>query len=77
MKIKIVADSSANMLTLDGVDFESAPLKISTTERDFTDNASLDVEEMANYMMSYKGKSGSACPGVGDYLDAFEGYDEI
>lgn len=59
MKIKIVADSSANMLTLDGVDFESAPLKISTTERDFTDNASLDVEEMANYMMSYKGKSGS------------------
>lgn len=77
MKIKIVADSSANMLTLDGVDFESAPLKISTAERDFVDNASLDVEEMANYMMSYKGKSGSACPGVGDYLDAFEGYDEI
>ena len=34
-------------------------------------------EEMANYMMAYKGKSGSACPGVGDYLDAFEGYDEI
>lgn len=77
MKIKIVADSSANMLALDGVDFESAPLKISTAERDFVDNASLDVEEMANYMMAYKGKSGSACPGVGDYLDAFEGYDEI
>lgn len=77
MKIKIVADSSANMLALDGVDFESAPLKISTAERNFTDDASLDVEEMANYMMAYKGKSGSACPGVGDYLDAFEGYDEI
>lgn len=77
MKIKIVADSSANMLTLDGVDFESAPLKISTSERDFVDNAQLDIEEMANYMMSYKGKSGSACPGVGDYLDTFEGYDEI
>ena len=39
MKIKIVADSSANMLTLDGVDFESAPLKISTAERDFIDDS--------------------------------------
>ena len=77
MKIKIVADSSANMLSLDGVDFESAPLKISTAERNFVDDANLDVKEMADYMMAYKGKSGSACPGVGDWLDAFEGYDEI
>lgn len=77
MKIKIVADSSANMLAIDGIDFASVPLKISTAERDFVDDGNLDVAEMADYMMSYKGKSGSACPGVGDWLDAFEGYDEI
>ena len=36
MKIKIVADSSANMYTLDGgVEFASAPLTIRTAEREF------------------------------------------
>jgi len=77
MKRKIVADSSANLLTLDGVDFESAPLVIRTNDREFEDDANLDVEAMADYLMTYKGKSGSACPGVGDYLAAFEGYDEV
>lgn len=77
MKIKIVADSSANLLTLDGVDYQSAPLVISTEEREFRDDASLDVEEMADYLKAHKGRSRSACPGVGEWLDAFEGYDEI
>ena len=77
MKRKIVADSSANLLALDGVDFESAPLVVRTNDREFVDNADLDVKEMADYLMTYKGKSGSACPGVGDYLAAFEGYDEV
>ena len=77
MKRKIVADSSANLLMLDGVDFESCPLVVRTNDREYVDNADLDVKEMANYLMTYKGKSGSACPGVGDYLAAFEGYDEV
>lgn len=77
MKRKIVADSSANLLTLDGIDFQSAPLVIRTNDREFVDDENLDVEEMADYLKSYKGKSGSACPGVGDYLAAFEGYDEV
>ena len=33
MKFKIVADSSSDVLKLDGVDFASAPLKIITNER--------------------------------------------
>lgn len=77
MKIKIVTDSASNMMELEGVDFESAPLKISTKERDYVDDANIDIEEMANYMKSYKGKSGTACPGVGDWLNAFEGYDIV
>ena len=43
---KIVADSSADLTELSGVDFESVPLKIITTEREFCDDASLDVSEM-------------------------------
>ena len=77
MRRKIVADSSANLLTLDGIDFQSCPLVIRTNEREFVDDENLNVEEMADYLKTYKGKSGSACPGVGDYLAAFEGYDEI
>lgn len=77
MKIKIVADSSANLLELDGVDYQYAPLVISTDEREFRDDASLDVEEMVEYLRTHKGRSRSACPGIGEWLDAFEGYDEI
>lgn len=77
MKVKIVADSSANMYTLEGVDFSSAPLTIRTADREFVDNASLDVLEMVDYLSKYKGKSGSACPGVGDWLDVFGDADEV
>jgi DegV family protein with EDD domain len=78
MKIKIVADSSANLYTLDGgVEFVSAPLTIRTDEREFVDTADLDIRDMVDYLSKYKGKSGSACPGVGDYLDAFGDADEI
>lgn len=78
MKIKIVADSSANMYTLDGgVEFASAPLTIRTSEREFLDNESLDILEMVEYLSKYKGKSGSACPGVGDWLDVFGDADEV
>ncbi len=77
MKIKIVTDSASNLMEMSGVDFQSAPLTISTDEREFVDNDQLDVEDMADYLMKYKGKSRSACPGVGDYLNAFEGYDVV
>ena len=78
MKIKIVADSSANMYTLEGdVEFSSAPLTIRTAEKEFVDNADLDILEMVDYLSKYKGKSGSACPGVGDWLDVFGDADEV
>lgn len=77
MKIKIVTDSASNMLALDGVDFQSVPLTISTNEREFVDNKDLDVSAMAEYLRTYKGRSGTACPNVGDWLSAFEGYDII
>jgi fatty acid-binding protein DegV len=48
-KVKIVADSSANLLTLERVDFASAPLKIITSDREFVDDAQLDIPDMAGY----------------------------
>lgn len=77
MSVKIVADSAANMHTLEGIDFASAPLTIRTADREFVDNASLDILEMVDYLGKYKGKSGSACPGVGDWLEVFGDADEV
>ena len=70
-KIKLVADSSSDLLVMDGADFTAAPLKIRTSEREFTDDAALDVKEMATYLKSYKGKSSTSCPNVGDWKGAF------
>lgn len=76
-KIKIVTDSSSDVLTLDGVDFESAPLKIVTGEKVYLDDASLDVEGMVNDLATYKGKSSTSCPNPDDYLRAFGDADEV
>lgn len=77
MKVKIISDSSSNMYAMDGIDFTSVPLRIVTNEKEYVDNTDLNVASMVGELSSYKGRSGTACPGVGDYLAAFEGYDEI
>ena len=66
-----MSDSSSDLLVLNDVAFATVPLKISTSEKEFIDNDLLDVAEMLNYLESYRGKSGSACPGVGEWLEAF------
>ena len=77
MAMKIVADSSADLFKLEEVPFTSVPMRVVTDERDFCDNEHLDTLEMMEYMEKYTGKSGSACPGVGDYLLAFGDAEEI
>ncbi len=71
MEYKIVSDSSSDLVTLEGVPFASAPLIIHTAEREFADNADLDVAAMCDFLSTYKGKSSTACPSVGQYLSAF------
>ncbi len=71
MNIRIVADSSANLCTTPDHSIVSVPLTLRTDEREFVDNESLDIKEMTDYLASYKGKSGSACPSSQDWVDAF------
>ena len=77
MAYKIVSDSSSDLLVLDGVPFASAPLTIRTDEKEFTDNAALDITAMQDYLAAYKGKSSTACPSVGEYLAAFGDAEEV
>ena len=71
MNFKIVADSSADLFKLEDVPFASVPMHIVTDGEDFCDDEHLDTCEMISYMEKYSGKSGSACPGIADYLTAF------
>jgi len=71
MKIRIIADSSANLRTNASNTVVSVPLTIRTAEKEFVDDANLDIIEMTDYLASYKGKSGSACPSSQDFYEAF------
>ncbi len=70
-KIKIIADSSCDIKELSKVSFASAALKISTKEKKFIDDENLDIKDMVEYLLSYKGKSSSSCPNTNDWLSAF------
>lgn len=71
MKIRIVADSSANLKTDLSRNLISVPLKITAGDKTFIDDENLSVKELADYLASYNGKSGSACPGAGEWMEAF------
>ena len=77
MTAKILSDSSCDILELDGVDFVSVPLVVSTDECTFVDDADLDVHAMNEYLANWKGRSYSACPGVGQWVTAFGDADEV
>lgn len=71
-EIKIVADSSSDVFEFEGIPFASSPLKIITAQKEYVDNGRLDTENMVNELLSYSGKSSTACPSPSDWLDAFE-----
>ena len=76
-KMKIVADSSANLMKMNFVDFDAAPLKIITAEKEFVDDANLDLDAIVNYFSSYKGKSQTSCPNPEDWLTAFGDAEDV
>ena len=75
--IKIVADSAANVTSLETADFSFAPLSVRTMDREFVDDINLDIEGMQTYFDTYKGKSQTSCPNVSDWLEAFGEADDI
>ena len=70
-QIRLVADSSCDLLSLDGVDFVSVPLTLRTETEEFRDDARLDVDAMVATLRATKGRSYSACPNVADWEKAF------
>ena len=77
MKIKLVADSSANLTRLPHCDYSFAPLKIIAGEYEFTDDAGIDVPAMLQRLTVHKGPTSTACPSVQDWLEAFSDADLV
>ena len=76
-KIKIVSDSSSDLIVLDNIEFASSPMKIITAKREFVDDENLNVDEMADFFNEYKERSQTSCPNPADWLDAFGDADDI
>lgn len=70
MNFKIVSDSSSNILGGEDPCFASVPMKI-IAQQEYVDAPGLDVAQMVADLKGHKGKSGSSCPNVGEWLDAF------
>ena len=70
MNYRIVADSSSNVLSMDNPRYFSVPMKV-RAEKEYIDDVHLDVAQMVADLRNHKGSSGSSCPNVGEWLDAF------
>ena len=76
MSFRIVADSSCNILSMEDPNYTTVPLKI-VAEKEYVDDINLDVAGMIEDLKVYKGKSGSSCPNVGEWLEAFGDAEEV
>ena len=70
MSFRIVADSSCNVLVLQDPNYTTVPLKI-VAAKEYVDNTQLDLAGMVEDLKNHKGKSGTSCPNVGEWLEAF------
>ena len=76
MSFRIVSDSSSNVLTRNDDNYTTVPLKI-LAGKEYVDDKNLNVAGMVADLAAYTGKSGSSCPNVGEWLDAFGDAEEI
>ncbi len=77
MSIRIVADSSSNILNLEGVDYKSVPLKIISESKEYVDTPELDLSQMVKDMYESRERFSTSCPNAYDWLEAFKGGENI
>ena len=75
--IRIVSDSSSDVMSLEYADFAYSPMKIIAGETQFTDDSTLDVAAMAEFFDKYKGRSSTSCPNPTDWLTAFGDAEQV
>ena len=76
MSYKIVSDSSSNMFGLAGIHYTTVPMKV-LGAKEYVDTPELDLAGMVAELKEFKSKSGSSCPNVQEWIDAFGDADEV
>lgn len=71
LNTKIVLDSSADAAAIRELPRALVPLKIITSEKEYVDNAELDVNAMIADLRTYSGKSSTSCPNPQEFIEAF------
>lgn len=78
---KIISDSTCDLVKIENlaenVEFGRVPLKIIIEDKEFIDNDSLDLQKMLNALADTKGKTSTACPSPGEYIDEFGDAKEV
>ena len=77
MNYRIVCDSSANMFSFPNADFRNVPLTILVEDQPFVDDGMVNIKAMEDAMRNSKEKTGSSCPNIYQWQQAFEGADCI
>ena len=77
MSIRIVSDSSSNILEVEGLDYKSVPLKIISDSKEYVDTPDLDVAKMVEEMYESHERFSTSCPNAYDWSQAFEGGENI
>ena len=84
MHYAIAVDSSADLsspeqlgLHSDDISFGIAPMKVHAEDRHFADNGHADIVSMIEYLETFHGKSSTACPSTGEWIEAFKGAKEV
>ncbi len=77
MNLRIVADSSSNIFSVEGIDYKSVPLKIISDSQEYVDTPDLDIASMMNEMYESKERFSTSCPNSFDWAEAFKGGENI
>ena len=69
--VKIIADSSSDLMTMTEADYASVPLKITAGDYTWSDDEHVNLDHMLEFLRSHKGPSSSACPSPEEWREAF------
>lgn len=77
MNFKIVADSSSNVYSLEGFDYEYVSLTVSAGDKEYVDTPETDAFSMAHTLKTSSEKTHTSCPNIYDWQKSFSGADNI
>ena len=77
MSFKIVADSSSNVYSLDGFNYDYVPLTVSAGDKEYVDTPETDAFSMAHTLKTSSEKTHTSCPNIYDWQKSFSGADNV